>query len=71
MKIMHEQSSTDQHVTFSAGAIIQTPRNNDFESALKSADKLLYEAMNSGRNKVLIESLDSGNEVFRRQQLNQ
>lgn len=42
-------------VTFSAGVTIRSTYK-DYEEALNKADKLLYEAKNSGRNKIILEN---------------
>lgn len=42
-------------VTFSAGVTIRSTYKN-YEDAISKADKLLYEAKNSGRNKIILEN---------------
>ncbi len=49
--IPHKASDTDQHVTISAGIIVQVPSTNStIESFVKKADKALYLAKKAGRN---------------------
>jgi len=42
-------------ITFSAGVEIRSS-NNDYDSTFKKADDLLYEAKNSGKNKIILSS---------------
>ncbi len=52
LKIPHKTSSTDKHVTTSAGVIIQAPSaNSSIEKFVRNADKALYQAKETGRNR--------------------
>ncbi len=56
LKIPNEGSPVSDWVSISIGGVcINEMRNKTPESAIASADKMLYEAKNSGRNKVVIE----------------
>jgi len=52
LKIPHKTSSTDKHVTTSAGVIVQAPSaNSSIEKFVRNADKALYQAKETGRNR--------------------
>lgn len=52
-KINHDASEKEIHVTISSG-IYQLKADDQEQNLVKNADKALYEAKNSGRNKVVI-----------------
>ncbi|WP_373073198.1 diguanylate cyclase domain-containing protein [Sulfurimonas sp.] len=55
LKIPHEKNSASKYVTASAGLIVKKDESlKDSDNIYASADQLLYEAKESGRNKVII-----------------
>ena len=55
MKIPHPMSEHSEYVTISAGmATIVPDKNNSQAQLLDKADKALYEAKQTGRNRVVI-----------------
>jgi diguanylate cyclase (GGDEF)-like protein len=46
------------HITASFGAVLFSPSDMDMKKAFNIADNALYEAKNSGRNKVIVKPLD-------------
>ncbi len=54
LKIPHEFSGISPFVTVSIGvAAIMPEQNHSFQSIIREADRLLYEAKNSGRNQIM------------------
>ena len=54
INIKKENPSIDWEITFSMGASISSKTNNKLDFHIKNADELLYQAKESGRNKVVI-----------------
>ena len=52
-QIPHKESSAGRHVTVSIGAACLVPSGNDYSELIRLADKALYAAKASGRNKVI------------------
>ena len=58
--ISHRTSEAHDHVTLSIGVTSLHPGENITQSALlERADKALYEAKNSGRNRVVAQSVET------------
>ena len=54
-QILHESSPVSKFVSLSIGAVTAIPKSlDDKEKLLRKADKLLYQAKDSGRNQVII-----------------
>ena len=49
-----ENPSINWHITFSVGASISSKADHNLDYHIKNADKLLYQAKESGRNKVIV-----------------
>ena len=55
MKISHPMGSHSKYVTISAGMAIAVPNdNNSYTQLLDEADKALYSAKESGRNRIVM-----------------
>ena len=53
-KIAHESSKVNNFLTVSVGLATVIPEHSDFEALIQMADKALYNAKNSGRNKIMV-----------------
>lgn len=51
--IPHKESCVSQHVTVSMGVASMVPKDNNYKKLIETADKHLYEAKSSGRNRVI------------------
>jgi PleD family two-component response regulator len=58
LKILHKKSLVSKYITLSYGIASLIPNDEkDFLNHLKTADAALYEAKNSGRDKISIASV--------------
>jgi len=54
LQLPHERSQVEKYVTISVGVATMTPsKDTNADGLLKSADEMLYQAKNSGRNRVV------------------
>ena len=64
LEVEHKASRSSNHVTISVGAISMVPSRDDSASAaLATADRLLYEAKERGRNRAMLVDARSGDRV--------
>lgn len=55
LQIIHEYSPTNEVITLSLGIVTMIPSlNSGYERMINIADKALYQAKNSGKNKIVI-----------------
>lgn len=60
LKIVHDESPTDQYLTVSIGvAMVHPDAKRSMAGAIQMADEALYEAKEDGRNRVKVRSPDS------------
>ncbi|RMD73157.1 MAG: diguanylate cyclase, partial [Cyanobacteria bacterium J149] len=55
LQIIHEYSPTNEVITLSLGIVTMIPSlNSGYERMINIADKALYQAKNSGKNKIVM-----------------
>jgi two-component system chemotaxis family response regulator WspR len=56
LHIRHSASNTSEHVTISVGVASTIPQRGDtaFQQLIETADRALYEAKNTGKNRVVV-----------------